>query len=413
MPSSSVAGATIPRSTVIGVVAATMIAQLASVMAIATFPVIAPRLAAEMGVDAALVGYQMSLIYGAATITAPILSMTVVRWGACRAMQAGLAFCVLGAALAFASHILALVACSIMLGLSITMMTPTSAHLLMRFTPPRNRVFLFSLKQTGVPLGWAIMASIAPAITEAYGWRWSLAIVACVSLATIIALQPVRERWDDDRDPAASRHTRVLQGVRMIWNRPTLRWMVLSAFALAFVQLCLGTFAVNMLVKESGYTLVSAGFMLSVTQLSGVLARLAWGWLADRTGDSLTLLRNLAVVAMLCCPTVALITPAWPTALVMLVFAVFGASAIGWNGVYLAEVAHRSPPGEASLITGGASAWNFAGILVGPAVFATVYGFIGSYAVTYVLLGLLGISATTTLTLALAAARKEAARGKL
>jgi len=410
MPASSTADAAVPRSTVVGVVAAATIAQLASVMAIATFPVIAPRLAAEMGVDAALVGYQMSLIYGAATITAPVLSMAVVRWGACRATQVGLAFCVLGASLAFASHIAALVASSILLGFSITMMTPTSAHLLMRFTPPRNRVFLFSLKQTGVPLGWALMASIAPAITEAYGWRWSLAIVVGVSVATIIALQPVRERWDDDRNPTASRHTRVLQGMKIIWSRPTLRWMVLSAFSLAFVQLCLGTFAVTMLVKESGYSLVTAGFMLSVTQLSGVVARLTWGWVADRTGDSLTLLRNLAIVAMLCCPALALISPGWPTPLVALVFAVFGASAIGWNGIYLAEVAHRSPPGNASLITGGASAWNFGGILAGPGIFATVYGFIGSYAVTYALLGLLGLAAATTLTFALGASRREAAR---
>jgi nitrate/nitrite transporter NarK len=186
--------------------------------------------------------------------------------------------------------------------------------------------------------------------------------------------------------------------------------MVLSAFSLAFVQLCLATFAVTMLVKESGYSLVAAGFMLSVTQLSGVAARLAWGWIADRTGDSLTLLRNLAVVAMLCCPALALVSPAWPTSLVALIFAVFGASAIGWNGVYLAEVAHRSPPGEASLITGGASAWNFAGILAGPAIFATVYGFIGSYAITYALLGLLGLAAATTLTLAVRASRSERAR---
>ena len=392
------------------VVAATTVAQLVSVMAIAMFPVLAPRLAAEMGVDPALVGYQMSLIYGAATVTAPVLSIAVVRWGACRAMQTGLAFCVLGVAFAFASHIAALLACSVLLGFSITMMTPTSAHLLMRFTPPRNRVFLFSLKQTGVPLGWAFMALIAPAITVAYGWRWSLAIVLCIAVATIVALQPVREQWDDDRDPAASRQTRVLQGVRVIWSRPTLRWMVLSAFSLAFVQLCLGTFAVTMLVKESGYTLVAAGFMLSVTQISGVAARLVWGWLADRTGDSLLLLRNLAVVAMLCCPAMALVSPAWPTPLVALLFAVFGASAIGWNGVYLAEVAHRSPPGEASLITGGASAWNFGGILVGPAVFATVYRFSGSYSITYALLGLLGFAATITLTLALGAARAEASR---
>ena len=55
--------AAIPRSTVVAVIAATMIAQVASIMGVAVFPVIAPKLAEEMGVEPALVGYQVSLTF--------------------------------------------------------------------------------------------------------------------------------------------------------------------------------------------------------------------------------------------------------------------------------------------------------------------------------------------------------------
>jgi predicted MFS family arabinose efflux permease len=378
-------------------------------MGIAVFPVVALALAADMGVEPSLIGYQMSIVYGAATLSAPWLSTGVNRWGACRATQVGLAFCVLGCLLAVTSNIVALVVASLFLGFSVTMMTPTSAHLLMRFTPAQNRVFLFSLKQTGVPLAWALMALIAPPITQAYGWRWSLLVVMLVAGGTALALQPVRAHWDDDRHTLAAGRASALEGLRVLWHRPTLRWLVMSAFCLAFVQLCLGTFLVTMLVKEAGYTLVAAGFMLSVTQIAGVTGRIVCGWLADRSGKSLHLLRALSLVGAVCCPIVALITPAWPMPIVVLFFFIFGASSVGWNGLYVAEIARRSPPGRAGTTTGGASVWNFGGILAGPAVFATVYRGTGSYAFTYVLLSIVGLAGSAFVMMAIAAARREGA----
>ncbi len=398
-------------STVVAVVAAALAAQIATVMGIAVFPVIALPLAADMGVEASLIGYQMSIVYGAATLGAPWLSMGVTRWGACRATQVGLAFSVLGCLLAFTSQLGALIVASIFLGFGVTMMTPTSAHLLMRFTPPQNRVFLFSLKQTGVPLAWALMALIAPAITQAYGWRWSLAVVILAAGGTALALQPARARWDDDRQTRAATRASALEGLKLLWRRPTLRWLVMSAFCLAFVQLCLGTFLVNMLVKEAGYTLVAAGLMLSVTQIAGVAARIVCGWIADRTGRSLQLLRNLSVISTLCCPLMPLVSPQWPTALVLLFFFIFGATAVGWNGLYLAEIARRSPAGRAGTTTGGASVWNFGGILAGPAAFATAYRGTGSYGATYVLLAAVALAGAVLIMMAIAAARRESAGG--
>jgi MFS family permease len=394
-------------ATVVAVVAATTVAQIACVMGIAAFPVLALPLAAEMGIEPSLIGYQVSIIYGAATLGAPLLSMAVPRYGACRAMQVGLVLCVLGCLLAYTSQLAALVACSLLLGFSVTMMAPTSAHLLMRYTPPKNRVFLFSLKQTGVPMGWALMALIAPPLAQAYGWRWPLAVVIVVSVATALAVQPMRAQWDDDRHARASMRTGALRGLTVLWHRHTLRWLVMAAFCLAFVQLSLGTFLVTALVKEGGYTLVTAGFMLSVTQVAGVMGRIVCGWLADRTGRSLSLLRALAIVGAICCPLMGFIARGWPTAAVAAYFVVFGASAVGWNGLYMAEIARRSPPGQASITTGGASVWNFGGILLGPAMFATMYRFLGSYASTYVLLAAVSLAGVAFLSLALRAARRE------
>lgn len=372
-----------PASQVVAVVAATTGAQVAGAMGAAVFPVIAPELALSLGVEASLIGYQMSLIYGAAMLGSMSFAWMVARYGGCRTTQIGMACCVVGLAAGFHSSIAALAVTSILIGVAMSINLPAAAHLLFRFSPPQHRNFIFSLKQTGVPLAWALMALIAPTVTLTWGWRWALALVLLSALATLLAMQPARERWDDDRRPDLPVRARVFEGVQLVWRLPALRWLGVAAFGMAFVQLCVSTFTVIMLVKEGGYSLVEAGLMLSVAQIAGVLGRIAWGWLADRTHDTLRVLHGLTAGMLLCCIAIAFLQPGWPVLMTAVLFAVFGATAIGWNGLYTAEVARRSPPGQVSIATGGAMVWNFGGILAGPTAFTLAYQQLGSYAWTY------------------------------
>ena len=395
----------------VAVVVANIIAQVASVTGIAVFPVIAPELAAELGVAPSLIGYQMSLLYGTALLGSPFLSFMITRWGACRTSQVGLGFCVVAMALGLTANLWGLAATSVLLGMAMSIMTPASAHLLFRFTSPKNRNFIFSVKQTGVPIGWTLMALVAPPITVAFGWRWALLVVLMVALATMLALQSVRTRWDDDRYTRTTVQQRPFDGLRLVWRYPVLRWVSASSLFLTFVQLCLSTFAVTMLVEEAGYSLVAAGFILSLVQASGIAGRVMWGWVADRTGDCLGLLGKLCMTMVACCAAMVFLWPSWPAGLTGFVFMIFGASAVGWNGLFLAEVARCSPRGLVSVATGGAMVWNFAGILIGPALFAAAYRLIGSYAWTYGLLSVIAAGGLCMVLLAAAAGRRGGGGG--
>ena len=377
------ADAVYPSRTVAAVVAATTAAQVAGAMGAAVFPVIAPELARNLGVESSLIGYQMSVIYGAAMLGSMLFTWMVARYGGCRTTQVGMACCVAGMAVALHGSGWSLVITSVFIGAAMSINLPAAAHLLFRFSPPQHRNFIFSLKQTGVPLAWALMALIAPAVTLAWGWRWALVLVLLSALITMLAMQLPRRGWDDDRRPDLPVQARVFDGLRLVWRMPALRWLGVAAFCLAFIQLCVSTFTVVMLVGEGGYTLVEAGLMLSVAQIFGVLGRIAWGWLADRSGDCMAALQYLTLCSVACCAAVFFLAPGWPVWLTALLYAVFGATAIGWNGLYTAEVARRSPPGQVSLVTGGAMVWNFAGILTGPTAFTLVYKGIGSYTTTF------------------------------
>ena len=77
---------------------------------------------------------------------------------------------------------------------------------------------------------------------------------------------------------------------------------------------------------------------------------------------------------------------AWPRPLVYVLFFVLGATASGWNGVFLGEVARVAPPGQVSPATGGALFFVNVGSIAAPIVFATAFSWFGRYSAAFALL---------------------------
>lgn len=374
------------------VIVATLVAQTIVSMASLTLPVLAPALAEVLDVDASTIGYQVSIVYAGAMASAAVGGGVVARLGACRATQAALAF--VGAAMLFAMapYLAALVVASLMLGFGYGTSNPAGAHLLTRFTPASSRNLIFSLKQTGVPLGGMAAALVAPPVAHVFGWRAALAVVLGCAIAMLALLQTVRAGWDDDRlSPGRQGEARegaragpgVLGGIALVWARRELRYLSLMALCFAGVQLCLMTFAVTFLVREAHYTLVEAGVLLSMVQFAGAAGRIVWGWIADRLRASRTTLLVLGALMLLATIATTQIDETWSAAATAVVFVSMGATAIGWNGVFLAEVARLAPAGEASTATGGALFFTFGGVLIGPSLFAALYSRLHSYAATF------------------------------
>jgi len=374
------------------VIGATLVAQTIVSMASLTLPVLAPALAEVFDVDASTIGYQVSIVYAGAMASAAVGGGVVARLGACRATQAALAFDAAAMLLAMVPHVAALVVASVLLGFGYGTSNPAGAHLLTRFTPASRRNLIFSLKQTGVPLGGMAAALVAPPVAHAFGWRAALAVVFLCAIAMLTLLQTVRARWDDDRLSRARTEDRrelaqvgpgVLSGIALVWMRRDLRYLSLMALCFAGVQLCLMTFAVTFLVKEAHYTLVQAGVLLSMVQFAGAAGRIGWGWIADRLRASRTTLLVLGALMLLATIGTTQIDESWSALGTAIVFVAMGATAIGWNGVFLAEVARLAPAGQASTATGGALFFTFAGVLIGPSLFAGIYSQLQSYAATF------------------------------
>ncbi len=388
------------------VVLATTAAQIASAMGIAIFPVMAPHLARMLDVDASYVGYQISLLFGAAMLASGVVGTVVLRWGACRTMQGALWLSAAGMIAALAGELWLMPLAALCIGTSNALAAAGAAHLLFRFAPPQHRNLIFSIKQTGVPLGWAAIALVAPVLTLSLGWRVPLLLILAYAVVTALQLERWRRFWDDDRDPHAAGLTNLLSGVILLWRYPTLRYLGFAAFFFSLVQLCIGTFTVNLLVHDVGYSLVAAGVMLSMVQIAGMAGRLAFGWIADRSSHAITVLILTSVAAAAGCIVSVFISATWPAFALALFYMFFGVVAYGWNGVMHAQIARLSPPGMVSVATGGVMVWIFAGILAGPALFALAYRSIGSYTSMF---GFLAIGALLSAALAACAVRADRA----
>ncbi len=365
----------------------TLVIQAMVALALLTLPVMAPVVAPDLGVSPALVGLYVAVTYAGAMIASLLGGDTVRRLGAIRVSQWGLLLCAAGLLLCSLPNLGTMALGAVLIGLGYGPITPASSHLLARTTPAHRMSLVFSIKQTGVPVGGMLAGALVPPLLLRMDWQASLAVVACVCGACALLAQPLRAAMDADRDRAHRVHPGSLwRPVQLVLAHRSLSTMAACSFMFSIVQVSLTTYLVTFLTQDLTIGIVAAGLALSATQVGGVGGRIGWGYVADRwlgAGRTLLLLAALMVLSAL---ATALLRSDTPQAGLVLILVVFGASAIGWNGVYLAEVARRAPAGQASLATGGTLAFTFSGVVVGPPVFGLLATVFGTYRAGFVAL---------------------------
>jgi len=344
---------------------------------------VAPELAAELGVPTSLIGLQVGIVYAGAMTLSTMSGVLVRRWGALRASQVALALSAAGAALMAVPSLPVLATGAVICGFGYALTNPPASHLLARVTTPSDRNFLFSVKQTSVPLGGIGAGLMAPPVALAFGWQAALLVGAAAALGVGLCLQPLRRAWDADRDPGLTLRRNPATDMGVMWGDAKLRLFAFSAFCFSAVQLCLTTFAVAMLVGDLGFGLIEAGAILAVLQVAGVTGRLWWGWLADRLRDGNAILLMIAAISVGAALFATGLAPGGARVFVYALLALFSFAAVGWNGVAMAEIARLAPAQLTSTATGAVLVVTFAGILVGPPVFTAVHALVGSYTATF------------------------------
>lgn len=374
--------------TFVYLIAVLLLGQALGTMATSILPAVAPKVVESYHISSSLIGYQVSLISLAMLFSLVYGGNLAVRWGGCRVSQLGLVLCIAGCIVAMLPHPGFMLLSAIPMGLGYGLVSPATSQVLMRFTPPARRNLIFSVKQTGVPLGGMAAGGLAPAIAVWVGWQWALAVNAVALAILLVLMQRGRAYWDNDRDPQAQWIADPYGGLAMVWRNRALRYFGIAGAAYVVMQLALLTFTVIFFVEEMKLGLVQAGFVLMASQAGGIAGRLFWGWIADALHDcfkALALLGAVMTVTTLLCLA---ITPAWPVMFSCVLFFVLGTTASGWNGAFLAEVARLAPAQSVSAATGGSLFLVNIGKFLGPILFTLAYQLTGSYSSTFALMAI-------------------------
>ncbi|CAN0332697.1 unnamed protein product, partial [Discosporangium mesarthrocarpum] len=366
------------------------IAQVALSWAVFASPVLALQALDDLGLPSVWIGLQPPLMFGTALVTSMLVSPLTASVNAMRLTQVLLLVSAVGAALIGSGSLILAAIGSALVGAGLGPATAASSHILSKVTPQRLQPAIFSIKQSGVTAGGAIAGLAGPFIMGLWDWQAALFAVAIACAATAVLLHPFRRRYDRYADPNAGRRTEFIGPLRTLLTTPTLRWMSCGVIAMLVTQYGLITFLTIYLQEGIGLSVIVAGSVFAAAQAAGGVGRVAFGFVASHLAPPLIVLGGLAGCAAASAVATALFTPDWPLAAIYGVCVVFGACALGWNGVFIAETSRLSPPGEVGRIIGAISAIVFAASIGGPVLFTGVLA-IATYGTAY--LGTAGFSA--------------------
>ncbi len=377
----------------------TFSAQTLASLALNAPSVLAPVVAPLLGHAPERVGVLVAIMYFAAMASGLALGERIPVVGAVRITQWAMAAAGLGLGLLASGTSVMLIAAALAIGFAYGLTNPSAAELLGRHAPARRRGLYFSIKQTSVPAGIALVGLLAPALYRAFGWQVALAVLGALCCVLMAVLQSAVGPFDGSVSgphalPARRAWWRqVAAPLAVVLRSPPLRRLGFVSFAYALTQICFLTFVVSMLKIEHGMSLAAAAGVLAAAQLMSIAGRIFWGHVADQWISPSRLLGVLGLMMGAALLWLALLPR--PVGLVhaSLVALACAATAVGWNGVYFAEMARLARPHEMAMVTGGTQFITFFGGMIGPALFSQGVALSGTYVVAFLALAALPVTA--------------------
>jgi MFS family permease len=375
---------------------ATLAVQTLATMAAYTVPALAPMIARDLGVEGALVGYYVAMVYGVGIASSLLAPSLIHAYGAVRVSQVIVLSAIGMPLVASLGSLGALAASAAVLGFAYGATAPSSTHLLVPLTPPRMFNFVMSLRQIGVPLGGVLGALTMPPVAIRWGWQAALLTQLVPLLALLVALEVPRRRWDRPR-PSTGSHWRSLGAFLPLMREDgRIARLVAVVFVYSGTQLTFVAFMTVHLTTAVGLGLVAAAQGLATYQIAGAVSRPIWGWLADRFVGARWLLVGQGFVMAAAAVAAGQFDRAWSLPAVLAVAVIAGATASGYTGIAYAEFA-RLAGERRTEATGLGSASMFAGVMVVPSLASLVVVRGGTYTLAYSAIAILALAAAILL----------------
>lgn len=292
--------------------------------------------------------------------------------------------------ISFANSFLIICGLLFLAGMGHATINPSTGKAIMTWFSKKGRATAMGVKQTGIPMGGVLAAGTMPAFALTFGWRKALVISGAASLVSVLlCLLLYREsKMEESGNSLQPLHPSSLQEV--FKNRDL---MLLSCLIIVFLclQMTVETYLLLFCRDRLLYSVITAGYFLSLGHFGGVVGRLTWGPISDFFfgGRRKIVLMMIGGFSTAICLAFVFLSPQFPIwAVVVLVF-FFGFCAIGWNGMYLTWVAELAGKDRAGVATGISLSIGFLGVFFGPPFFGYIVDQTHSYSYAWLIFSLM------------------------
>lgn len=360
--------------------------------------ILGPAFIVRYGWTEAFIG-ALAAVATAGSLVVMALGTGVLRaLGSARSIEVGL---VLGAVgilfLIPGTQLMAMVA-AILIGLAHAPSNPAGNEILQRYAPPHRHSLVFSIKQTGVPLGGVVGGLLLPVIVETWSLTAALLAAAAMGVAAIPFMLPMKRGLAADLAPSGTWRVafslaNLVAPARMILSSLELRRLSLAGGLFGIVQSIWFVYFTVYLVLVLGYSLPAAGLLFALMQGASIVGRILLGWCADRLAPPRLVLGLCGIGATVSTAMLGFANIVQSDLFVVAASVAGGVTAAGWNGVQVAEVMKAAPPGRVYEASSGSIIMVGGGISFGPLIFSGILALVGDWTLSLCLISLLTLPA--------------------
>jgi len=182
-------------------ITAMLIQQSLITMSTSAVPALWKFIGPDFGMGDARIAVYSLLVYAMGFVSSSAGGNAILRFGPLRASQLCLVAATIAMLAASLGHFWAITPAALLLGLGMGPSTPASSQILARFSTPKSAPLVFSIKQTGVPIGGFLAGAVLVPIAEIYSWQTALLAAGVASGLAALWMQRLRARFDDERSP--------------------------------------------------------------------------------------------------------------------------------------------------------------------------------------------------------------------
>jgi sugar phosphate permease len=344
-----------------------------------SIPALTPFLREELGLTHAQLGMFISFFFAGVAAASIFFGWTSDFLGERRTLMIGLGIqgvFMIGFSLISSFFLGGLLL--IMAGIGYSSVAPATTKSVMRWFSSQGRATAMGVKQTGIPLGGILAASIMPGIALSFGWRFSVLLGAILALSAILV---VRILIPPAAPSIGGPRQNFWKQFRVVFSNRNIMALSIMGIFLAGVQLSLITHLVLFLKNKFLFSSVMAGMYLASAQAGGIAGRIGWGLVSDfiAGGKRKLILGLIGIAAVIQLFLIGRLDPNFSKGLLFLFIAFLGSTTIGYHGVLFGLLGEMVNKEVVGLATGFSLTITFLGIVLFPPLFGYVVDQQGSY----------------------------------